>query len=249
MRARALVAFTLLLTPAIADAQRPGIRLRPRGPTQNVPLPDKRPPVVSNALAYKRLRVSIETYPMIAHIVAPGFGDVASPNSWTTMGGGTRADYRFAKYLSGTLDITETMFGGPANTETIELGLRVRGPRTEQSRFLPFFDVRYGYMRAFDTYFRPADVATGNGAGIGSRYGDGAGGVVGGGLEIGLTRRFSLTTAATMMNANMRSYDPFQFAPSDTRYNMTTYRYIVGLRFNPIRWITDQPPTSSQQSK
>jgi hypothetical protein len=252
MRARAILALALLLTPAIVDAQRSGgIRLRPRGPGRAAPLPEKRPAIVAEAQsnAYRRMRISLESYPMVAHIVAPGFGDIATPNSWTTMGAGTRADYRVAKYLSATLDITETFFGGPANTESLELGFRVREPRLEQTRVMPFFDVRFGYMRAFDTYFRPGDIAANAGSDIGSRYGQGVGGVVGGGLEIALTRRFSATTAVSMINANMSSYDPYDFAPSNTRYNMTTYRYIIGLRFNPVRNVFTQAAMPAAQTQ
>jgi hypothetical protein len=241
MRVRAVVAIGLLLLPAGLSAQRiRAPRIGGRGPAQPAPLPPQ-PAAIARELAYKRLRLSVETYPLISYVQAPGFGD-GVVTSWTSFGAGTRADYRLTRYASATLDITSSFLGGPAVTETAELGARFHRQRSE-SRAYPFVDIRAGYMHAYDSYVTPLDNVYGypttQAVGYGARYSHGVGGVGGAGLEYALTRRFSLTTAGSVMRNHMTAYDFRGARPMNRGYWLTSYRYTLGIRYNPVRLITN----------
>jgi hypothetical protein len=236
MRTRAAVAAVLVLLPVGLSAQRLP-RIGRRGPEQPAPL-GPQPPAIARELAYRRMRVSVESYPLISYLQSPGTdGNVLARR--TSYGAGTRADYRITRYVSATLDMTSTVPGNSATTATAELGVRLRPERTER-RVYPFFDVRGGYVYAFDELLRPFDVISGStgGAAYSSRYSQGLGGVAGAGMEYALTRRFSLTTAATVLRSRMTAYSVSGNAPRNDRYMMTSYRFTVGVRYNPVRFIT-----------
>lgn len=250
MRIRSVVAIVLLLLPAVSDAQRVPLPRTGRGPARPAPLPPQ-PAVVSRALAYKRLPLSVESYPLISHFQAAGFVAQGVVTTWTSGGVGTRLDYRVARYVSATMDLTSSFFGGPARTQTLELGTRLRPERSEH-RLYPFIDVRAGYMNAYDSFLRPGDFADPFGptlGGLGSRNSHGVGGVGGVGLEYALTRMISVTTAASAMRARMTSYDFRGVRPGSNAYTMTSYRYTLGLRFNPVRLMrttsTDLPTSAA----
>src|SRR5256885_12356678 len=101
MRLRPVVAIALLLLPAAVHAQRRLPRLTPRGPGRAVPLPPQ-PGVIARELAYKRLRVSMESYPLVSHFESPDYNNGGSA-SWTAFGGGMRMDYRAFRHMSATL--------------------------------------------------------------------------------------------------------------------------------------------------
>jgi hypothetical protein len=128
MDIRALLALSLVLLPAAAEAQqRPRIRLGGQPPRTAGALPDgpaARP--VSQALRYQRLRISVEGYPMVSRISVPSFAGVPG-ETFTTGGSGTRFEYRFHTTAAATLDITSSFIGGPVFNQTAELGLRL-GP-------------------------------------------------------------------------------------------------------------------------
>ena len=108
--------------------------------------------------------------------------------------------------------------------------------------------MRAGYVHAFDTFLRPFDVAVG-GAGAptyGSRYSQGFGAVGGAGIEYALTRRFSLTGGASVLWSRMTSYNVYGAAPRAGSYLMTTYRFTLGLRYNPVHLITALEQNVSQ---
>ena len=70
-----------------------------------------------------------------------------------------------------------------------------------------------------------------------ARYSRGFGSVVGARLEYSLTRSLSLTTELTAMRNRMMTYrliGPAN-APNGSTYWMTTFRYSLGLKFNPVR--------------
>src|ERR671938_661772 len=105
MRLAALVAVALL--PVELSAQRlplPG-RARPR-PARPAPLPPQAEPIARN-LAYKRMRLSVESYPLISYVRAP-IAVVGPVAGWTTFGTGTRADYRITRNVSITADVTSS---------------------------------------------------------------------------------------------------------------------------------------------
>lgn len=236
MRIRAVVAMVLLLLPAVTDAQRIRLPRMGRGPARPAPLPPQIP-TVARELAYRRLPLAVESYPLISHFESSGFAAGGAASSWTSGGMGTRADYRVTRHLSATLDMTSSFLGGPALTQTVEAGTRLRPERSER-RVYPFLDVRVGYVHAYDTYFRPIafiDDSPSAPYGPGARYSQGVGAVGGVGLEYALTRTLSLTTAASVMRTRMTAYGYRGVRPANDRFSMTAYRYIAGLRYNPVR--------------
>jgi hypothetical protein len=238
MRIRSLVPVLLLALPAFAsvsDAQRIPPRTR-GGPARPTPLPDL-PPGVSREMAYKRLPMSIETYPMVARFETDAFQGRAT--SWTSFGMGTRADYRVTRFMSATFDMTSSIFGGPALAQTMELGTRFRPERREHSVY-PFLDLRVGYVHAFDGTLRSMDFIDPitSPAGPEARYSHGFATVAGGGLEVALTRTLSLTTGASRLHSRMRPYGYAGAQPDNrTPYSLTSYRYTVGVRWNPVRFL------------
>jgi hypothetical protein len=238
MRTRAVVAIVLVLLPVGLNAQRLP-RIGRRGPAQPAPL-GPQPPEIARQVAYTRSHVSIESYPLITYSQSPGVnGDVFAKR--TSFGAGTRADYRVMRRLSVTLDMTSSLPNGSTNTETAELGLRLRPERSDRTVY-PFVDVRGGYVHTYDTYLRPFDVIDGFGgisrAGYGARYSQGFGGVAGVGMEYALTTRFSLTTAAYGLRSGMTAYRASGVAPTNAHYMMTSYRLMLGVRYNPVHMIT-----------
>jgi hypothetical protein len=227
-----------LLLPAASSAQRlplPGTGRR--GPARPAPLPPQ-PDPIARPLAYKRLRLSVETYPLITYIRSPAFSGEGLGSDWTAFGTGTRADYRVGRKVAVTLDLTSSFAGGPADVHTAELGTRLRPERSER-RLYPFVDVRVGYVRSSSGYFGNIggfDEPTIDGGGA-FRYSSGYGAAGGAGFEYTLTRTLSLTTAGSIMRNRMTAHMLVGGPPSDRSYTMTLYRYTVGIRYNPVRAI------------
>lgn len=233
MRTRLVLMFALVAFPlATADAQRLPVSRRPR-PARPAELPPQ-PGPIAREMAYKRLPYSSETYPMISYHTH-GF------SSWLVGGVGEHLDVRVAPRLSLTLDGTTSVLGSPLQTSTLELGMRFR-PDRDARRLYPYADVRLGYMQAYESQFRRFDVVDPYGAGApgpGSRFSQGFGGLGGVGIEYALSRMFSLTSSAAIMRTQMTSR-AFLTNTQDPRFWMTTYRYTLGLRFNPVRAV--HPP-------
>jgi hypothetical protein len=236
MRLGAVVAIVSLLLPGELSAQRfplPGTGRR--GPARPAPLPPQ-PELIARSLAYKRLRLSVESYPLISYVRSREFAD------WTTFGMGTRADYRVARHLSVTLDLTSSFAGGPADVHTAELGTRLGSERSGRTLYR-FADVRVGYVRSSSGYFDVIADGYGyptNQVGDGFRYSSGFGAVGGVGLEYALTRTLSLTTAASVMRNRMTARTLVGAEPGERSFGMTLYRYTLGVRYNPVRAI--RPP-------
>jgi hypothetical protein len=245
MRTRALIAIGLILLPGILTAQRvrPPRMGGPDGPTGAAPLPPV-PAGIARELAYKRLRLSVESYPLVSYVEAPGFAVNSPISSWTTFGVGTRFDYRVSRFLSATLDVTSSLLGGPANTHTVELGTRLHPQRSER-RLYPFVDLRFGYVQSVNTHNWPNDIygnPTTYQLAQSTRFSQGMGGVGGAGFELALTRSFSLTSAVSVMRGHLSAYGNGVAASplGGHSYWMTAYRYTVGLRYNPVRML--RPP-------
>jgi hypothetical protein len=242
MRIRAVVAIAALLVPAGLSAQRlplPGTGRR--GPARPAPLPPQAGPIAKN-LAYKRLRLSVESYPLISYVRSPGFTGDGLVSDWTSFGMGTRADYRLTRHVSATLDLTSAFAGGPANVYTAELGTRLGSERSGRTLYR-FVDLRVGYIDAHNRYFDPVggqySYWTTQDAGA-FRSSRGFGAVGGVGVEYALTRTLSLTTAASVMRNQMTTRTLVGAQAGDRSYAMTLYRYTVGLRYNPVRML--RPP-------
>lgn len=251
MRCRSLIAVALLV-PSISDAQvRAPIPGTGRRPTEPVPL-GPQPAVVARALNYTRSRYSVEAYPLISRVIAPGFTSGSPSSAWTNVGSGTRLDWRLTRYVSWTLDLTSTFLGGPANTQTAELGLRIHEQNWDR-RLRPFADVRFGYEHASESY------AQSDGLGIGpasplagtSRYSRGFGAVAGVGAEYSLTNTFALTTGLSAMQSNMVAYSAngVSVPTRGDDFRMTTYRLAVGVRYNPVHMLRSSSSTNMTNEK
>ena len=240
-RVATILTIVGLLIPADLSAQRlpvPGTR---RGPTRPAPLPPQPEPIARN-LAYKRLRLSVESYPLVSYVRSPGFTADGVVPGWTSFGNGTRAEYRLTRHVAATLDLTSSFAGGPADVHTMELGTRLRPERSER-RAYPFVDLRAGYVLSHGGSFDPFGSGYAYPTPDGSaafRYGDGFGALGGVGMEYTLTRTLSLTTAAAVMRNRMTAHTLAGSRASERTYDMTLYRYTLGIRWNPVRVI--RPP-------
>jgi hypothetical protein len=101
----------------------------------------------------------------------------------------------------------------------------------------PFVDLRVGYAETSNGLF-----GFGYGAGSGSAssplmYSHGWGGVVGAGAEYGLTRTFSLTTELLATQSRMTAQEIQGGTVAKPAYTLTTVRYTLGLRYNPVRTV------------
>ena len=238
MRIRTAIAVALLLpSVSFAQARVPRIgRPRPGGPVPLGPQPE----AIARSLAYTRSRYSVETYPLISRVQAPGFSAGRPISNWTSFGTGTRLDYRHTQYLSWTLDVTSSYLGGPAISETVEVGTRIR-PENWDHVLRPFADARVGFAHASDTYSTyslPVDLGIGPAASLssGSRYSRGFGAVAGAGVECSLTNTLALTTEMSAMRSNMVAYrfTGLTVPTGGDSFRMTTYRLTVGLKYNPV---------------
>jgi hypothetical protein len=236
IRVGTLAAIVALLLPFELSAQRLPLPGRGRaGPARPTPLPPQPEPIARN-LAYKRMRVSVESYPLISHVRSGLSGDGLA-SSWTSFGMGSRLDYRLDRHVSATLDVTSAFAGGPSNVSTAELGVRFASERSGRTLYR-FIDVRVGYTDASSSYFDPVTGGVGYSTQGGSfRSSDGFGAVAGIGFEYALTRRFSLTTAGSVMQNFMRLRELDGPYAGDRSYALTLYRYTIGIRYNPVRVI------------
>jgi hypothetical protein len=238
MRIRTVMLAVALLLPSVATGQRMAPGLEGRGPDRRMPQ-GRQPEVIARAQQLIRSRYSVEAYPLISRVEASGLGTGSPAARWTSFGSGTRLDWRHTDYLSWTLDLTASYLGGPAVTETAEIGTRIR-PSSFNDRVRPFADLRVGFehvsqnLTGGDLGFTP--VFTQSSA---VRYGRGFGAAAGAGVEYFLTNTLGLTTTVSAMRASMTAYDySGMSAPTDGgNYRMTTYRLAVGLKYNHVRYV------------
>ena len=240
MRNRALLLTALMIAPAALSAQ---VRLprgtRGGGPPTAAPLPPE-VPVVAKALAYKRSRWSGEAYTLINTFQVP---DGAGMTTYTSFGSGTRADYRYSDHFSATVDMTASVLGSPAISESAELGTRFR-PGSLDQRLRTYVDARAQFVHLYDTPYLPsstgaivggfdqsAQVATGQ------RYSRGFGGVAGAGFEFSFTNSFALTSEllATRDRMSMYRFTNPTNIPLASHYWMTSFRYTIGFKYNATR--------------
>lgn len=239
MRTRAVVALAMLLVPRVSGAQHfpfPRTRIGP-DPARPAPLPGRTPEPIARALAYRRLRLSVESYPLVSYVQSRGLSTDGRGTAWTMFGGGTRAEYRVTRFASATMDLTSSFRASPVFVQTAELGLRLRAERSER-RVYPFVDARVGYVSAFNANLgtitdAPYGYPTPQGA-YGVRYSRGFGGIAGAGAEYTLTPSISLTTAASVMRSRLTARDFEPGRAGMPTFGMTSYRYTLGLRYNPL---------------
>jgi hypothetical protein len=232
------VAMIALLLPAALSAQRiPLGGLGRRGPASPEPIPPQPAPVARD-IEYHRLRVAVESYPMVSYFAAPSFATNGRASSWASVGTGTHADYRLTNAMSATLDMTSSFYGGPELVETVELGTRFRPEIKQGARISPYIDARVGYISAYtrglgDNAFVFNDPF---GEFNSTSYSHGWGAMGGAGFDYSLSLRWSLMTGVMLMQSRMIAED-FQ-APETRPFTLTSFRYTLGLRFNPVRMIS-----------
>ena len=241
MRAGILVAIvSFVLLPAGVSAQHIPIPVVGRDPAEPQPLP-RVPEPIARELAYKQSRVAVESYPLMSVFQSPGFSSDGRTATWATLGAGTRGEYHFTPTLSATLDLTSSLLGGPAIVQTAELGARMRAAPSER-RLYPYADVRAGYVAAYpgnlgsfvsETFGSAASRPAG-----GAYYSRGFSAVVGAGAEYALTRRFYLTTGASLMRSRMTAHDVTRPQTLDPTFALNAFRYMIGVRYNPVRIIS-----------
>jgi hypothetical protein len=196
-------------------------------------------PVVSRALAYKRLRWTAEGYAMMSSVRVPLNG--VGMTSYSTFGTGTHAAYSLTDHFSATVDMSASFMGGPVITEGIEVGTRY-SPFTWEHSVRPFFDVRGGFLRLYDTYALPVGSLLEAGgtlqdAALESFYSRGFGGIGGVGTEFTLTRSLALSTEISATRMGMRTYQRQgpSGIPGGQSYGMTSIRYTLGFKYSPVR--------------
>ncbi len=237
-----LAALTVLtVLPSESSAQRrPRTGRRPTG-AQPAPLPPEMP-AVARALAYRRSRWSVEGYPFVSLIQAPAVAGGGTTTE-TTAGTGTHGDFRLSDRFAATLDLTTSLPFTSTMTGSAEVGTRFR-PMPWGEHVRPFFDLRVAYAYLYDTYAAPLEIFSPTNSGPtpslanGGRSSRGAGGVVGTGLEYSLTQSLALTTQLSAMRGRMTTHQLTGGTniprPSES-YWMTSVRYSLGLKFNPVR--------------
>lgn len=240
MRNRAVLLAALLIAPTVASAQ---IRI-PRGtrrspPPTAAPLPPEAP-VVAKALAYKRSRWSAEAYTAVSTFQVPEAGGMTT---YTSFGSGTHADYRYSEHFSATVDLTASALGSPAISESAEVGTRFR-PGSLERRLRTYVDARAQFVHLYDT----PSLASSTGAIVGGvgqnsqfvagqRYSRGFGGVAGAGFEFSFTNTLALTSELLAIRDRMSMYrlnNSPTSVPLASHYWMTSYRYTIGFKYNPV---------------
>ena len=230
MRYRVLLLIAVSLLPSLSSAQRrPVVGRRPT--PEPAPLPPQAEPV-ARALAVTRSRWSVEGYSLVSHFQVPSAGGGIS--AYTSVGSGTHADYRYTPHLSATVDLTASVLGSPATFETAEVGTRY-ALLAPGAPLRPYFDVRAGFMHMFDPFYATGYGLPGSLGTDGSRYSRGFGGVTGAGFEYSLTRSLALTNQLSVMRTRMTTYRIAPgIVPNGTNFWMTTLRYTLGFKFNPV---------------
>jgi hypothetical protein len=189
---------------------------------------------VALQMAYTRSHLSIESYPMVSFNSAPGLAGPGRAGTWASIGAGAHADYRLTPFMSATMDITSSLFGGPAMTQTAEVGTRFNKARGA-GRWYPYADVRLGYVASYlntgtvgNTFVDPAT------QGYFEGYTHGFGGIVGGGVEYALNNAFSIMTGASLLRGGLTQHSLESYDGVDRHFTLTSVRYTLGLRFNPV---------------
>jgi hypothetical protein len=231
MSVRAAILATALFLPSIASAQLPAPRVGGGHPTEPVPL-GTQPEVITRSLALVRSRYSVEAYPLFSRVEASAPDSRLPATRWTSFGTGARLDWRHSDYLSWTIDLTASYVDGSALAQTAEIGTRIR-PENWNSRVRPFADLRVGFEHingSNDGFVTEREV----------RYGRGFGALAGAGVEYFLTNTTALTTAMSAMRSSMSAYNfnGLSAPTPESSYRMTSYRLTVGLKYNPVRYLT-----------
>lgn len=233
MRIPALLLVVPLLLPSVLTAQlRPRPRIAPGSADPSIPqpMPPQAEPV-ARVVAYQRLRLAVESFPLVTHVRAPGLRDAGGFPSWTSVGTGMRADYRIDRRWAAVGEYTGAWAGSPMVLHTLELGTRFRPVRLE-GRMQPFIDARGTWALAYRRQFA---VAEEYGSGIDSRAMRGLGALGGVGAEYSLTPTWSAVAGTALMYSRVSSMSAFD---ERTRtVGLTTVRLSLGMRYTRTRLV------------
>ncbi len=230
-----IVTLAVAALPSVAAAQVRQPR-RPPVPPPQITTSDLPPqaPVVNHALDYQRAHWAIDAYTFVSSYASPtGLG---TTSKYTTVGSGTRADYRISPHVSATVDLTSTYPFGPSMTLTGEAGSRYWSTSRE-SLMRPYIDLRGVYLRMSDQFDTPA-AGTGSATPYGyttyNRYSQGVGALVGAGFERTINNSFSVTTGLAAVRAAMNTYriESTGQIPDHSRYWTTSMRFMLGISYN-----------------
>jgi hypothetical protein len=184
-------------------------------------------------IPWKYRLFSAESYPVVSVLQTSNYLGLG-PASYTTLGAGFRVDMRVVPSLSVSLESTGSMFGGPFNMQTYEAGLRVRPWVSGRTRPWASASLGAAYTQGYDN---SAAALAGVPVGV-TVAGNGTGSVAGMGVEQQLSRQFSLNFGmlATRFDMTARQYfNGFR----ESNYAITGARIVIGMRWNPIRWVRD----------
>lgn len=233
MRAYRWISMAALVLPMVAQAQLIPVQVGDH-PTVADQLP-KQPRIIANNLAHVRSRFTFEAYPFVGRVEAPAFFAGARIPAWTTVGLGTRVDYRFTPIVSATLDVTSTLSGGPSNSQTAELGTRIH-PFQAESRWYPYVDVRGAFMTSATSDFAYLSDA-GFSLSPDDHYSDGYGATAGVGTLYQLSNSFFLTTGFSVLSTRMHETSLYGTNQENRYYSTTWYRFNFGISYNAVHWV------------
>ncbi len=242
MRVRSLVVMSVLLPAALSAQRRGGTRIGGGRVAPPAALPPQAP-VVAKEMSYVRLPISAESYTFISYNQSPTATKAFA--AWGNLAAGTKFSLKMNSAFSATADLTQSLLFGPMSVTTFELGTRFhpRGDAIDPKMRL-FADARIGYTSSRETYAFQADpTAVTPVQFLGSRYGNGVGAIAGMGSDYRITRTMYLATGFWGTRSRLRSMstNPFRPASSGQYYHMTTYRLALGLKWNPVRSIYEDP--------
>jgi hypothetical protein len=238
MRTRVRSLIALLALPAVASAQVLRTPRRPSRPPAPAPLPPTGGPV-ARALEVRQSRWSTEGYSLFSNFRVPAGEGVAN---YAAFGAGMHGGYRIVDRFAATFDATNSQFGAPVNSSTVELGTRFM-PMPFATDIRPFFDVRAVYMWMTDQYGLPGSEFGPIGYEV-TRYGRGGGAIAGGGFEYSLTNSLALSTGVSALRGRMTAYRSATptTIPDGTSYWLTTYRLSIGLKYSAARIASRKQP-------
>ncbi|HEY6220519.1 MAG TPA: hypothetical protein VIV65_10710 [Gemmatimonadaceae bacterium] len=243
MRARSILSVALLL-PAALSAQVVSRRIGGESPARPKELPPQSG-AVARDLYYRRTKLSLESYPMLSYVNAPGFAENIS--SWAAFGSGVRMLYAVKPTFLATLDMASSYLGGPQYLTIVEAGFRARTYNADRI-INPFVDARIGYQVSAESYGTevPGSFTAVPLTQVHSRLANGIGGVVGAGMDYSLSSRYELTTEALAIRTRMHQYSSYYFSSGSSfaPYTMTQYRFTIGLKYNIFRrYVGNEPGT------
>jgi len=242
MRARSLALLVVLLLPASLDAQ--GIRIRlpwiGRRATGKAPLPPQAPEI-QRQMRYQRSRLSFESYSLLSVNTTNRYVSDRGAATASMAGFGEHVDWRFKPTLSVTGDFTSSLYGGPYNQNTFDLGGRYRPLRGPDYKIRPYVDLRGSWAWSYASFAQPFDPGSpiaGPTIAGGRTTSHGLGALVGAGFETSLTRTLSLSSGLGLVRYRMYGVQVgAQPLGSQWNYRTTTLRINLGLTYNPGRMV------------